>query len=282
MPTLGRGSQIEHYSIQDETGDRDTRPVQVVAVAHDFDASAFEVEEMIFTANDDLGDVRLIVIDADTNDVNLRTVHDTFYTPPVGGEEILCIVESGVTIGSSDAATPGFDVGTWPGGVTITIENRGTIRGAGGQGGSGGVIAAGGPSAGEQGGTAFLTTVAVDLDNAGGTIAGGGGGGGGAQNFVGFVGPGGGGGAGITGGPRGLGPLGLSGAGTQPTDGTADVGGSGGVDSSRTGGAGGAPGTAGSAALPDGAAGGAAGNAIDGDSLVTYIDPGTIIGPQIN
>lgn len=280
MPTLGRGSQIEHYSIQDETGDRDTRPVQVVSAAVDFDKTTFEVEEMIFTANDDLGDVRLVVIDVDVNNVNLRTVHDSFYATPTGGEEILCIVDAGVTIGSDDAALPSFDVGAWPA-VTITLELRGAIKGAGGRGGSGGVVAGPGPSAGQQGGTALLTTVAIELDSSG-TIAGGGGGGGGAQNFVGFVGPGGGGGAGVAGGPAGLGPVGISGGGVQPTAGSSDVGGTGGADSARTAGDGAAPGAAGDAALPDGAAGGAAGFAVDGDSLVTYTNPGTIIGPVTN
>ena len=273
-PELGRGSQIEHYSIQDETGARTVRPVQVVSAEPDTTGTDFVVEEMIFLPNDDLGDSQVIVIDSDAQNVNLRTLYDTLYGEPVGGGSVLCIIQAGVTIGSANPDLPAFDVGDWPS-VSIDINNAGAIRGAGGIGGQGGLVLDVNGQPGGAGGVALYTRVAIDLDNAPGTIAGGGGGGGGAKNLVGFASAGGGGGAGRLPGPGG----GFFGPGSS---GTELAGGAGGSNASRTAGNGGAPGQDGDPSLPDGGAGGAAGAAVDGDSFVTYIASGTILGPQVN
>lgn len=273
MPELGRGSRIAHHSLQDDTGAAIIRPVQVVAAEVDFDRTRFEVEEMLFAANDDLGNVRLIVIDTDAFNVNLRTVHDSFYGEPGEYDEVVCLIDSSATVGSTNPALPAFDVGDWPPLVTITLQIRGDIRGAGGAGGAGQL----GFGFGQDGGVGLYTRYAVTIDSAGVIAGGGGGGGGGHQADIDSIYPGGGGGAGVN--PGAGGPYYLPGA-----AGTRDAGGAGGVMPGAPflfGGDGGAPGAAGTNGSGFGT-GGAAGPAVDGDSFVTYANPGTIMGPQIN
>lgn len=55
-------------------------------------------QEFAFEAPVDPTD-RLIVISGNLFNVNLRTMHDSLYSPPVGGETIRVIIRSGVTIG---------------------------------------------------------------------------------------------------------------------------------------------------------------------------------------
>ena len=274
LPPLGRGRNLQYRSLQDDTGARVTIPIQVVSLERLDDRTRVDAQEMTFTSQDGLADEHLIVIDADSFNIDLRELHDSLYASVESYDSVLCIIETGVIIGSVEASQPSFDVGDWPDLVDITVVLRGTIQGAGGRGGEPGNIGSFNGLPGEDGGAAFFTRVPVSLDSSG-TLSGGGGGGGGADNFVTFSGPGGGGGAGIVPGPGG-GTLNKG----QP--GTETAGGAGAADSARTAGDGGPPGTAGNPALPDGGVGGGAGAAVDGDSFVTYTNPGTIIGPQIN
>src|SRR5687768_10861574 len=99
-------------------------------------------EEILFTEQDSSGDggsgvtTRVIVIEVSQNNVNLRTLYDQFYVPPVGGETVICTIGALATVGSTSTSTPAFDVGSWPASVSITIRNSGRIQGKGGDGGS--------------------------------------------------------------------------------------------------------------------------------------------------
>jgi hypothetical protein len=257
--------------------------------------------------NTNVGDPnnRTIYIENDANDLNLRTIHDSLYAAPTGAETVNFVVVSGVKIGSSSAATPAMDVGTWPGGNTLTLTNGGRIQGKGGVGGNGGVgtVTAGG--AGAAGGTALKTARAISVTNNSEIWGGAGGGGGGAGYNATFNvsvaqagGGGGGGGAGkadSSGGSGSSGGFGTQTPGATGSNGTTAAGGGGGaggqavnaggsaVANGGAGGAGGGPGLAGSAggngslgAGSSGAngtpgAGGAAGKYIDGNAFVTWL-----------
>jgi hypothetical protein len=226
--------------------------VQVTSIERDEDRLVIDAEEMLFSAFVDVddpdggGDAHLVIIDSDTYNVNLRTLHDSFYTAPVGGESIVCIIEAGSKVGSTSTAVPAFVVGDWPDSVDITIRILGRIQGRGG-------------NSGLAGGTAFYTRYAVTVDNDGQIYGGGGGGGfytsGGVTAVFGY----GGGGAGFN---PGLG-------------GTTEIGGAGDPGA----GSGGGPGQPG---VDSSGPGGAAGTAIDGVSFVTFDTVGSIAGPQVN
>lgn len=276
-PSLGQGLQLEHWSLQDADGDVLAAPVQVTSLEAEEDQYMVDAEEMLFSDFEDPddpdtgGDSRVIIIDSDSYNINLRTLHDSFYTAPETYDSIVCIIEAGITVGSTSSAVPAFDVGSWPASVDILIQINGRIQGKGGIGGFGGgtvgappVLVS--PGAGDAGGIALYTRYAITLEN-GGQIYGGGGGGGGGLGS-GDVGGGGGGGSGTQGGAGGSGS-------TFGAAGTSEAGGAGGVGAGAGGGYG-AAGTAGSAA------GGTGGSAVDGTSFVTYSVAGTIAGAQVN
>ena len=51
--------------------------------------------------------------------------------------EVLCTINSGVTIGASTTSTKAFTIdGSFPSGSILRIINKGSIRGKGGNGGS--------------------------------------------------------------------------------------------------------------------------------------------------
>lgn len=278
LPLLGRGVRVSHRSLQDDEGNLVNVPVQIVSRERRDDRTVFDAVEMLFTAQDDL-EQHLIVIDSDVFNVNLRELHDSFYTEPDQYTTVLCIIEVGVKVGSSLPSEFAFDTGEWPDGVDITVLVRGRIQGAGGRGGNGGQPDTPlPPTNGEDGGPAMRVRVPITIDNQGQIYGGGGGGGGGTGFFdfdmTPFPGGKGGGGAGFLPGQSGVGVAGGS-------DATEDVAGAGTSD----GGNGGGPGQAGESSFDSGlgsASGGAAGTAVDGESLVTYTNEGTIAGPRIN
>lgn len=277
-PILGQGLELEHWSLQDEDGNTVTAPVQVTSIERNEDRLVIDAEEMLFTSVIDPdfadGGVRLIVIDSDSYNLNLRDLHDSFYVTAVSGDEVLCIIEANFKVGSMQTGLPAFDVGTWAAGVVITLRILGRIQGAGGQGGYGGMVSSIFPEnsyiaeTGEAGGTALYTATAVTVDNQGAIYGGGGGGGGGGQFET--PAPGGSGGSGFN---PGAGGGGGSGPGTTEAGGPAEP----------LGGVGGGPGQpGGNGSGSNSAGGGAAGAAVDGDSLITYTTVGTIAGAQIN
>jgi len=122
-PTMGEGVQIEGMVLQDATGARETVPVQITRIEPREDVYIVEAEEMLFVNIDteDL-DTRTIIIDANTYDVNLRTMHDALFPALDGGEIVTCIINSGVIVGSTSISTPAFDLGSWP--TTSVTGNR--------------------------------------------------------------------------------------------------------------------------------------------------------------
>jgi hypothetical protein len=116
---------------------------------------------------------KVIYITSSTNNLNLYS----YVSSPTNPIRLLAHIDSGVTIGSSSAATPAFTVGSFPSGSEIKLVNYGTIKGAGGTGGAGANYG-GSAGSGQQGGTAILSATSITIEN-NGTIAGGGGGGGG-------------------------------------------------------------------------------------------------------
>lgn len=285
-PVLGLGCRLGAGALQDATGELAIAPIQITQLKSldaNFDVVA---QEVLFTALPDAPVDRVIVIDFNTYNFNLRAAHDSLFPAPQSGDEVTCRIEIGIVVGSASVALPAFDVGTWPSGVAIKIILHERIQGAGGAGGNGQNRDYSGLTAGQAGGIALYTRYPIEIEyGAGAKIWSGGGGGGGGNNRL----PGsaltsgggaGGGGAGTS--PGGAGINGIyavinsySAAGTSLSGGPgSDVNGA--VD----GGPGGGPGLPGTASS---SAGGAAGSAIDGLSYV-MVTSGTadIRGPQIN
>jgi hypothetical protein len=236
----GVGYRLADWSLQDDTGDRKQIEFQVTKLNPKPDQYVVEGEEVLFDLQSGGTGQRTIYIDANASNVNLRTLHDTLYPAPtaedVGVVSVLCIIQSGATVSSSNTSLPAFDVGAWPVGLEIILEVQGRIAGrdgVGGKGGNGGgpTSAGGNGTAGSPGGTALYTRKAIELRVSTGQIFGGRGGGGGAGGGAGATGTvgnqqgracgggGGGGGSRSTVGARGLG--GNSGGGKAADNGTA-------------------------------------------------------------
>lgn len=230
---------------------------------------------------------RVILIDRNHFNVNLRTSHDHAYGLPESHHRIICIIEPGVIIGSASVDQPAFDVGSWPAGVEIDLIIQGRIQGKGGNGGVGPIL---GGTAGENGGPAFYTRFPVTISQ--NSEIWGGGGGGAGSSFFGYRANGGGG--------QGYSPGSVTEMGRpsgavefrQPTPGTTEArgiagrnrGSSGDANWNQTGGDGGAAGEPGLGVKNSTTAGTSQpGAAIDGNSFVTFTgSQGSIRGPRIN
>lgn len=268
VPILGGGYRIKGLGIQEATGEETNAPIQITRLNPDDAQFDIEAEEMLAEASDEDLSNRVITIDVNSFNINLREVHDSLFPAPVveTGVNVTCIIDSGVIVGSILTTLPAFDVGDWPVGFPITLIINGRIQGAGGDGGGFDDPEGDGSTEGEDGGVALYTRVDIDVEVSTGEIWGGGGGGGDP----------GGGGAGQV---PGLG--GGEDAAHSGQNGTTEVGGLGFDD----GGAGGDPGEPGEDNPNDPVddPGGAAGSAIDGVSFVTItVGPGDIRGPEIN
>lgn len=294
VPALGEGCQLRHPVLQDETGAQVNVPVQITRFNPLSDRIDVEAQEMLFDFDEELETAtRTITISSDEQEFNLRDAHDAIFPDPepqTGTPEysIVCNVLENVIVGSNSPTTPAFDVGDWPAGIPILVNNLGRIQGCGGNGGDAGTTM---PDGG-QGGTAFYTRVNVDLDlgSGDGMVYGGGGGGGGATDNDGD-GVGGGGGAGRLGGTGGTGQVDGEVPEVHGQDGTLNAGGAGGYIPPvfpDVGGDGGGPGLAGENAtggiVANTGSGGAAGYAIDGVSYVTFVSTGSgdIRGGEVN
>lgn len=296
---LGTGYLIESWNLQDAQGLPVQAPIQVTRLNPTDSTFEVEAQESLFATQDpeDLTN-RTIIVDVNTYDFNLRSVHDTLYSGTSLDNTITinCLIQPGVLVGSTSPTTPAFNVGSWPAGVTVKVTNQGRIQGRGGDGGNGGYATAGLP--GVAGGTALYARYAIQLLQVGEIWGGGGGGGGGGSqsNAIVTYGGRGGGGAGFvpgSGGNAGTTEAGGAGGFGQGTNyeqdgiGISVIGGKGG-----DGGGPGLPGTAGiqgyaysAPAGPyggrSGGAGGAAGKSIDGTAYVTKTGTGDIRGAEI-
>jgi hypothetical protein len=285
--SLGGGHQITSWALQDATGAAETVPVQIVRLNPQEERTRVELEEVIFDFEDSGldPDTRVVTIDSSQNNVNLKTIHDSLYPviTTVGSITLLCVIETGIVVGSASTSSAAFTVSGFTSGLPITVEVRGRIQGAGATGGAG-KTGSGSGGNGNPGGTALVASQAINLIlNVGsGQIWGGGGGGGGGGNGAGIPGGtsggGGGGGAGTVGGTGADGGYGTTFG--DGTNGTTTAGGAAGL----AGGAGGGPGIAGtgggSGATGGGGNGGAAGGAIVGIGNVTKTGTGDIRGTE--
>lgn len=282
---LGGGYRIASHCFQDETGAPVDVPVQVTRLNPPADRFKGEAEEVLFAVPVQDLNIRNIIVDTNTNNINLRDVHDLSYPAPVDGNAIVCRILAGVKVGSSSVSLPALDVGDWSPGVSLKIIVEGTLQGPGGRGGQGYYPGIGAGLPGQRGGTALYTRKAITLElPVGGKLwsGGGGGGGGGAVSLDDGNAGGGGGGAGIVPGLGGGGALGPGATGTE----TAGGDGSGGINGAYNGARGGDPGLPGAAGASfnaPGGPGGAAGYSIDGASFVTTtVTGGDQRGPTIN
>lgn len=268
--------------IVDDLGNIDNNTMLPMAINRNETFLDIEAQKLNLTIP--IAQERIINIDDDVNDVNMRTLHDSIFSPASDGDEVTFIIGSGVVVGSSDTNNPGMETGDWPTGVILKLEIEPGVFlvGKGGQGGNGWIDVG---DDGEVGGNALLCTFALSLIN-NGTIAAGGGGGGGLWDDFNSGGWGGGGGAGRL--PGEGAPFSLS---APSNDGTLETGGArvGAAHIPAFSGKGGNLGQAGDNAIvnmqgaPIIGNGGDPGPAIDGDSLITHLSgSGTIIGAQIN
>lgn len=266
----------DEQSVSGQMESRTFAPIQLARVGERIKATAQQIS-FYFGAPE----TRVIEIDADTSNYNMRTVYDLLFGIPKAGEVVTFRILSDVTVSSTDAAVPAMRTGDWPANVDLRLVllAGATIIGKGGDGGGFD------GSDGENGGTALRVESPLIIDSAG-TIAGGGGGGGGANDDAGdlVAQAKGGGGAGID---NGLGH----------ENGTDTQGGEGGysqqtgpgvepivvIAEGGNGGDLGEPGQDGFIATSGlSGLGGSAGAALDGNSLVFFDNTGTIIGTQID
>lgn len=276
MPVLGDGIRAKSWVLQDDTGAELEAPAQIVSVETRDDRFVVDAQEAIFTDQEDIESVKLIFIDLDTYGANLRALHDQIYAEPQEYDQIRCVVSNAARLGSNVDGVPSLSVGDWPDFVDIEIVFNAGIR-VQGKGGNGGSWLFTGLN-GQAGGTALYTRYPVTVTNNGEIYAGGGGGGGGESPLPTppVFDPHGGGGGGGAGNTPGLGGY------VGGTSGTAEAGGPGGLDFS-IGGSGGGPGEAGGPGSGSFAGtGGAAGIAVDGESFITWVNEGTIVGARVN
>lgn len=299
-PILGAGYNLQSYMNQGFDGSAVVTPCQAISVTPDSSKFTIQAEEVLIS---DVVEpinptVKVVSIDSDTFNFNLRSAFLSIYTEAVDGDTVICEIAEGVVVGSVSTAAYAFDTGTgWPSGIVpeIVIKSGAYIVGRGGDGGG---SFTSGPSViisiGANGGASLITRIPISITN-NGVIGGGGGGGGGgfyfnpSNNFGQFG--GGGGGAGMLSGAGGNSGGGRTGSGGDTaawigSNGSLQTGGNGGNNSLLiAGGTGGNLGSNGqdgiSGGLLLGAAGGAAGAAVVGDSLITWDTLGDVRGARI-
>lgn len=287
-PVEGGGYRLLWWGNQDELGYAYNTPIQVISIDPLQDRLKVVAEEMLFSFESaaDLLD-RVITIDSNTNNLNLRQLHDSIYPALTeddlgyNGVTVTFIISTDVIVGSTDVSIPAIvHDDTWIDTFTPRLINLGRIQGRGGRGGSFGETT----MDGEDGGPALYAEHPLDVVNSAGEIWSGGGGGA-AAKIEGDEpgGPcGGGGGAGQIPGDGGSGNF----EGQPGAAGTTEAGGAGGdgPGEASDGGDGGGPGLPGQdtpgVSPPQG---GDAGAAIDGLNWVDLIGAdGDIRGGQIN
>lgn len=256
--SLGSQATVQSFIFESSTGaPADPVNCQVTQIDNANGIYTAVLETVIFGETEPADPaLRIITINADVFNVNLRESHDSLYTSISSGQTVRLIISSGVIIGSTPLGVA-LDIGSWPAGVTIEIGGTGRIEGHAGDGG---------PSQGdgEDGGTALYSRYAFEIIDD--VEIWGGGGGGGAQ-YDSTVSPnvdiaGGGGAGSVPGAPGGTTESGFGNGGGPGQD-----GGDGYLEDP-----------------PDSfvLTGGNAGKAIDGASYATITGSPDIRGPQVN
>lgn len=254
-PALGQTVPITMPSLENPDGTQATVPAVITGVQAEGEGFIYEAEEMNFRTS--LVDIaRTFTIDYDSYNINLREMYDAQYSVIDGSTPIRFIIISGFVVGSSSTELPAIDTGDWPSGVEpeLVIQSGGFVVGRGGNGAA--------FTFGSPGGLSIFARSPVAINNQG--IIGGGGGGGGATDFSSggstITYPGGGGAGRVAG---GVGP-----SGTVTSGGSSTFAGDGGDL--------GEDGSAGTLGV-----GGDAGVAVDGDSLVNWVNLGDVRGDRV-
>jgi hypothetical protein len=297
-PQVGAGAYIKHRDLQDATGAEVQVPVQVTSLEALEDRYKLTGEQQPSVAPDIITSDKVVYIDANGYNLNLRTIYDSVYEAPDAYDEVTFIVAAGVVIGTREGGNKfAITSGSWP--ELLTPPKLRILGRVMGRGGNGGTEAGGGNGNGFAGEHALQATQALRVENLGTIGGGGGGGGGGGLNTI-MPDIGGGGGQGFEGGlgaPGGNGwhqdPLRPGMSRGQGQDGTADEPGwpgRGGAsssypfpvypDASWAGGRGGTLGQPGGQGRQGG--GGAAGIAVHGDDLIVWEAEGTILGARLD
>lgn len=99
---IGDFCTVSHRLSVDPTGAELPLNIQVMSAQESRPGVEFRYvgQEFVFEAPSDPND-RLIVFAANQTNINLRTIHDSIYAAPVGGETIRVVVRSGVVIGGT-------------------------------------------------------------------------------------------------------------------------------------------------------------------------------------
>ena len=268
---------------QDDTGDLEDVQHAVIEIERSEFTLALRTQSVTFPDPAEDDGVRVIPIENNDYNLNLREIHDLIYAAPVGGspegEAVRFVLDEGITVGSTSTASPAITTGSWPDGVVLYLTINGRLQAKGGKGGNNWNVSQAGENGG-AGGTALQALVPLILDGDGELWGGGGGGGGGDSNS----GPGGGGGGGA-GTDAGAGGNGWFPPSQNGAAGTSEAGGAGNDPGgpAAVGGDGGGPGLAGANGSSGELLGGAAGNSISGVSFVTFASPHSldIRGPQV-
>lgn len=271
-PQLGQVCPISHPALETAFGGREAVNCVLTGIKTKSDGFDMRAEELKFDAS--LVDLnRTFIIDYDSYNLNLREIYDDAYATVDEVNPITFIITPGVRVGSNFPNSPAIRTGEWPVGVApiLVVQPGAYLLGGGGGGGLG--------TRGGKGSDALLVESPLQIDNQGLIGGGGGGGAGQVSRTSGGIVNGktrGGGGAGF---PPGLGynpgALETGGTGSAFTSGTTASGGDLGENGDTT-----PNGTAGGSTI-EGFTGGVAGRAIQGVSMVTFINAGDIRGAQV-
>lgn len=170
---LGSQFTLQSRIFEDAQGDQE-EPLncQVVRLENAGGVYTALADEVVFNPVDPSSpELRVITIDSDTTNLNLRSAHDAIYTSALPGQTIQLVIADGVTI-SSMGTGPAIDIGFWAGGIEIEISGSSLAK-IRGHGGLAGTVNNGG-----DGGDAIYTEVPITIT--GDMVIWGGGGGGGA------------------------------------------------------------------------------------------------------
>jgi hypothetical protein len=260
-PTVGAGVRVQHRELQDDTGQEIVTGVQVVSLEAAEDKYKVAGEEQSPVTADEITEDKVVYIDADGFNLDLRAIYDSQYAAPTEYDTVTFIVSAGAVIGTEKGGNKfAIDSGLWPAYIVPKLQIFGILTGRGGDGGKVGSMD------GKAGEHALRARVPIEVDNRG-TIAGGGGGGGSA--------------VGINGGGGGQGyenSIGGTSAFSRPPGQPGTLAGPG--QGYENGGDGGAWGDAGEDKGDND--GGDPGIAVHGDELITWTNEGTIIGDRLD
>ena len=281
--------------IQDVDGSHALMPFEVIESKEEQAGHllAFKCQEM--PKDIPLADTYTIIISTDTADVDLYGIFVSEFGVPGSAVTVSVTINSGVLVyATSPSGYALTNPSSWPAGTVITLTNHGVISGYAGKGGAGAIVVMGSGTfgqPGEDGGNALLAAYAITIDNTDGVIGAGGGGGGGGGVIVivgvGATAAGGGGGGGAGGGSGGAAGSYLGTPATAGSSATNTTGGAGGNGTSGSGSRGGAGGDLNqngenghdsSYGVSYGTGGAHGDYAVQGNSHITWIDTGTILG----